>query len=147
MEIQISLEQKIPGVPKKKIRRTLTKVLKDLACTHKELSILFTDNEHIALLNKQYRNKEGPTDVLAFPMSGGDSSDVQSGMLGDIVISVETAKSESMDIGESVERTIFRLLIHGVLHLMGFDHERSSEDEDVMRKEEERLLALIREDL
>ncbi|MFC1891772.1 rRNA maturation RNase YbeY [Thermodesulfobacteriota bacterium] len=124
----------------------MTKVLKDLDCNDRELSVLFTDNDYIAGLNKQYRNKEGPTNVLAFPMSGGESSDVESGMLGDVVISVDTAITESLDIGESIKTTIYRLLIHGILHLLGFDHERSSEDEEIMQKEEKRLFALIQED-
>lgn len=115
-------------------------------CNDRELSVLFTDNDYIAGLNKQYRNKEGPTNVLAFPMSGGESSDVESGMLGDVVISVDTAITESLDIGESIKTTIYRLLIHGILHLLGFDHERSSEDEEIMQKEEKRLFALIQED-
>lgn len=121
----------------------MTKVLRDLDCNDKELSILLTNDDFIADLNKQYRNKEGPTNVLAFPMSEGEPSDVESIMMGDVVISVDTALKESVDMGESIEQTINRLLIHGILHLVGFDHERSSKDEEIMQKEEKRLLALI----
>ena len=146
MEIQIRLDRKIPGVQKKMLLGMMTTVLKDLGYDDRELSVLFTDNDHIAQLNKRYRNREGPTNVLAFPMSGGGPSDIESGMLGDVVISVDTAIKESLDIDEPIEITINRLLIHGILHLLGFDHEQSSKDDEIMRKEEKRLFALIQED-
>ena len=117
-----------------------------MACNERELSILFTDDEHITDLNKQYLGRDGPTNVLAFPMSGETQSGVEPGMLGDVVISVDTAIHESEEIGEPLDETICRLLIHGILHLLKFDHKRSSEEERIMRKEEERLLALIREE-
>ena len=122
------------------------KALSGLACSERELSILFTDDRHISELNRDFRGKDGPTDVLAFPMSGDIVPDMESGMLGDIVISVDTAIQESEGYGEPLEETIYRLLIHGLLHLVGYDHERSEEDEKLMKDEEERLLALIRED-
>ena len=99
----------------------MNRVLKDLACDAKELSILFTDDGHITALNREYRGKDRPTNVLAFPMAGG-ASDLESGMLGDIVISVDTALRESAETGEAPEWTIYRLLIHGLLHLLGHDH-------------------------
>lgn len=115
-----------------------------MACDKRELSILFTDDIHIRELNRQYRAKDMPTNVLAFPMSG-DPSGVESGMLGDIVISVDTAMRESEAAGETPEETACRLLIHGLLHLVGYDHE-SDEDEEIMTKEEARLGMLIREE-
>jgi len=118
-----------------------------LACNKEELSILFTDDTHIAELNGVYLGRDGPTNVLAFPMSGDSlSGDVDSGMLGDVVVSVDTAIKESKELEEPVEDTIYRLLIHGILHLFDYDHERSPEDEHIMKKEEKRLLALIREE-
>lgn len=122
----------------------MKRVLDDLACDKRELSILFTDDTHIRELNRQYRAKDRPTNVLAFPMSD-DFSDVESGMLGDIVISVDTAIRESEGTGETAEEAVCRLLIHGLLHLLGYDHERSEEDEKIMTKEEARLGMLIRE--
>lgn len=116
-----------------------------MACKESELSILFTDDAHIADLNKKYLGRDGPTNVLAFSMAADFPSDVESGMLGDIVISLDTAIRESKDLGEPLNETIYRLLIHGVLHLLNYDHERSSRDAQIMRKEEERLLTLIRE--
>ena len=117
-----------------------------MGCNEGELSILFTDDAHIAHLNKKYLGRDGPTDVIAFPMATGSESDVKSGMLGDIVISVDRAICEAKDFVEPLKETIYRLLIHGLLHLFNYDHERSPREARIMRKEEERLLALIREE-
>jgi rRNA maturation RNase YbeY len=118
-----------------------------LACHDVELSILFTDDNHIAQLNFEYLGRKGPTNVLAFPMSGGPPPIVDSGMLGNVVISVETATLESRKLGETLDETIYRLLIHGLLHLLDYDHERSIEDARRMEKEQRRLLTLIREEM
>lgn len=125
----------------------MNRVLEDLACEAKELSILFTDDGHITELNREYRGKDRPTNVLAFPMAG-DASGVEPGpgMLGDIVISVDTALRESAETGEAPEGTIYRLLIHGLLHLLGYDHETSKKDERIMSGEEARLGMLVREE-
>ena len=145
MEIQIMYRQKIPRIPNRKINRLMTKVLEDLANHDGELSILFTDDQYIAQLNRRYREKDGPTNVLAFPMSGPESPDVESGMLGDIVVSVDTAMRESKALEESLDDSIARLLIHGLLHLLDYDHERSPEEASRMEKEEKRLFTLIRD--
>ena len=128
-----------------KIKQKLEKVLKDLGCHDKELSVVLTDNNRIAQLNERYLGKKGPTNVLAFPMSGGPMPLVESVMLGDVVISLDTALKESGEIGEPLDHTIDRLLIHGVLHLLGYDHEKSDKEAKRMEKEETRLLAQIRE--
>jgi rRNA maturation RNase YbeY len=113
-----------------------------LGCRDKELSILFTDDRHISELNGRYLNRKGPTNVLAFPMEDG-VNDPPSVMLGDIVISLDTAEREAASTGESLVRTVDRLLIHGLLHLMGFDHERSDEEAEVMEEKEKMLLSII----
>lgn len=105
-----------------------------------ELSLLFTDDKHIAELNWRFLKREGPTNVLAFPMR--DDNHVKSGspMLGDIVISLDTAMRDAKGVGESFTKTIDRLLIHGLLHLLGYDHESSEEEARQMEEETERLL-------
>jgi len=117
-----------------------------LDCHDKELSILFTGDERIAELNSRYLEREGPTNVLAFPMSGGESPEIESDLLGDVVISVDTALRESKETGEPVEYTVDRLLIHGILHLLGYDHEKSAAEALRMENEEKRLLALMMEE-
>ncbi len=119
-----------------------------MGCHDKELSILFTDDEHMAALNQQYRGREGPTDVLSFSMMedpDGEASPpvFESVMLGDVVVSVDTALREAKDLEEPLEGTVNRLMIHGILHLLGYDHERSQMDAALMVKEEERLLAAL----
>ena len=84
----------------------------------KELSILFTDDDYIAQLNSRYLGKKGPTNVLAFPMKGDD--DMFFPMLGDIVISIDTALKESREVGEKPLTTVMRLLIHGLLFSAGW---------------------------
>jgi rRNA maturation RNase YbeY len=127
------------------IRRKLRTVLRDLALHESELSVLFTDDKTISGLNQRYLGRHGPTDVLAFPMLNGSSFPFATALLGDVVISVDTAVSESVRLGEVLERTIFRLLIHGILHLLGYDHDKSPREAARMTREQNRLLALIKD--
>lgn len=112
-----------------------------------ELSILFTDDRHISQLNSRYLGRDGPTNVLAFPMTYGPPPDIESPMLGDVVVSVDTAIRESNELGEPLTETICRLLIHGILHLLHYAHEGSVEEAKRMEKEEARLFVLIKKDL
>jgi len=122
----------------------MEKALEDLGCDRSELSILITGDVQIHQLNRQYLNRDKPTNVLAFPMTG-DTDGIETGMLGDIVISVDTAKREASEMGITFHERIYELLVHGLLHLMGYDHETSGKDERIMRKEEKRLLSLLME--
>jgi probable rRNA maturation factor len=146
MEIQITLQRKIPGLGSQTIKRKLKKLFADLGYHNGELSLLFTDDERIAELNRRYLQRKGPTNVLAFPMLSGTSPHLESGMLGDVVISVDTAVSESQELGEPLQRTVDRLLIHGILHLLGYNHEGSPKEALRMRKEENRLMTLVMEE-
>jgi rRNA maturation RNase YbeY len=110
----------------------------------KELSVLFTDDDHIADLNSHYLDRTGPTNVLAFPMQ--DDKNGVSGLLGDIVVSLETALREADEFNEKPEITVRRLLIHGLLHLIGYDHETSDSEAELMEREERRLFNLLEED-
>ncbi len=123
----------------------MAKALKDLGCHDRELSIVFTSDKEIAKLNKQYLNRDGPTNVISFPMDDAPCDKSISPMLGDIVISIDTAKRESNSLGEPLEYTLDRLLIHGLLHLLGFDHETSESDATRMEQEETRLLKILKE--
>lgn len=114
-----------------------------MGCHEGELSILFTNDLHMAELNSRYLGRSGPTNVLAFPMSTEPCPGTPHGILGDVVISTDTALREAEETGETPEETAYRLLIHGLLHLLGYDHEGSSDEARIMRQEEERLLALM----
>lgn len=103
-----------------------------------EVSVTFTDNEKIHALNKQYRNVDRPTDVLSFPLLDldGDGDEFMppelETMLGDIVISLEKAKEQSEEYGHSFEREVAFLTVHSMLHLLGYDHEKSEADDEDM---------------
>lgn len=129
-------------------------ILKDLGCRdNAELSILLADNAGIHRLNKRYRNKDKATDVLSFPM-GDFNPKTRKGVmpyaptnpeliLGDIVISVESAKAQAKENGVALNQEMTRLLIHGILHLLGFEHEKGGREAQKMRKEEGRLMEEI----
>ncbi len=102
------------------------------------MSLLFVDDRAMGELNRRYLNRRGPTDVLAFPM--GD----EGCLLGDVVISVERAAAQAQRAGHSLEMELDVLLIHGLLHLMGYDHERSRKEAESMRREERELLFAVR---
>ncbi len=92
-----------------------------------EVSILLTDDKEIQTLNKIYRNIDAPTDVLAFSLLEGQESFLKPDianeyLLGDIVISVETAQRQAISLGHSLQNEIIILAIHGFLHLIGYDH-------------------------
>lgn len=107
-----------------------------------ELSLLLSDDTYIAELNRRFLSREGPTNVLAFPMRG-DEAGPKTPMLGDIVISVDAALRDAEGVGESLSKTIERLSIHGLLHLLGYDHEGSEEEARMMEEETERLMAMM----
>ncbi len=107
--------------------------------------MLFTDDRRMARLNEGYLGRRGPTNVLAFPMAELAAESAFSPMLGDVVISLDTARRESAEAGRDLEETVDRLLVHGLLHLLGYDHERSETEASRMEQEEERLRQLMSE--
>jgi len=106
--------------------------------------LLFTDDQEIAELNYRFLNREGPTNVLAFPMRENGSSEPESPMLGDIVISLDAVMRDAKTSGETFQETLDRLIVHGLLHLVGYDHEISEKESQRMNKETDRLLALMK---
>ncbi len=113
-----------------------------------EISLTFVDNDEIQKLNKEYREKDTPTDVLSFPMfeNGEIEYDDESDepcALGDIVISLERAVEQAEEYGHSLEREVGFLCVHSVLHLLGYDHETSEEDEEYMNETCEDVLTSL----
>ena len=102
-----------------------------------EVSVTFTDNDGITEVNREYRGKDSATDVLSFPMysfQDDDCPDTEFTVeLGDIVLSLEKAASQAVDFDHSFEREVAFLCVHSVLHLLGYDHELSDEDDEDMR--------------
>lgn len=119
------------------------KALLALGLTDAELSILIVNDSRMRGLNLMYRGKDRTTDVLAFSMKEGKYSGINPDILGDIVISANTAKRQAEEKGHGLYDEIALLLIHGMLHLTGYDHERGKKEELRMRKKERVLLKLI----
>jgi probable rRNA maturation factor len=109
-----------------------------------EISVLFTDNEGIRLLNREYRGIDTPTDVLSFPLSTPEElAQAPEGtevLLGDVVISLETAREQARQQRHSIKRESALLLTHGLLHLLGYDH-GSEEERERMRQMEGEIVA------
>ncbi len=103
----------------------------------RELSVLLTGNEEIRELNREYRGKDKPTDVLSFPMEDEH-------LLGDIVISTEKAASQAVEFGVTVGEEMARLLVHGLLHLAGYDHVKGGRQAKKMKEKEEELMGKLR---
>jgi probable rRNA maturation factor len=108
-----------------------------------ELSILLVDDEQISALNRDYLHREGPTNVIAFPMQEGEFSQISPHLLGDVVISVETARREAEMAGIALDRRLAELLVHGVLHLFGYDHETEGADAEAMEERARSLLQVL----
>ena len=110
-----------------------------------EISLTLCSDEEIHQLNKQWRSVDAPTDVLSFPLLDSDEVEADPDeeiLLGDIVISLERAIAQAQDFGHSVERELLYLFVHGVLHLLGYDHLEASEQME-MRSVEESLLTAV----
>lgn len=130
-------------LPTDPIRRKTEQILSALGCNAHELSVVIMDDEGIRELNQTYRNKPVPTNVLAFPMQEGDFADITPGLLGDVVISSETALKEAKEAGIGLNERMSQLLVHGILHLVGFDHEIGETDAEKMEAKSLELLRLI----
>ncbi|MBS3756223.1 MAG: rRNA maturation RNase YbeY [Desulfobacterales bacterium] len=144
MAVLITNQQHQHKISTEQIRTTAKTLLSALGKTEAELSLLITDDDHISELNRDYLGRTGPTNVIAFPMGGGDLPDIEPELLGDVVISVDTAAREAADAGYSMEERFTELLVHGILHLLGYDHETSEQDAAEMDAKSRQLMAYLR---
>ena len=109
-----------------------------------EISITLTDNKGIHAINKQFRNIDAPTDVLSFPLVEYEESEEppvdDENMLGDIIISLERAEEQATEFGHSFEREVSFLTVHSMLHLLGYDHVNSEEEDIEMRQRQSEIM-------
>ena len=139
-KFQITYGQKIL------VRRAIESTLKyEGYKNNAEISVTFTDNAKIQKINNEFRGIDKATDVLSFPLTDYESADLPfadelDGSLGDIVISLERAKEQADEFGHSFEREIAFLTVHSMLHLLGYDHVNSEEEELDMRKRQSDIL-------
>lgn len=126
----------------KAVQETLQMEQIDFDCT---VSLTYTDNAGIRALNREYRGKDTVTDVLSFPMFDTENEEIYSvdgtpAELGDIVLSLERANEQAQLFGHSFMREAAFLCVHSVLHLLGYDHERSEDEERLMREKQRTVM-------
>jgi probable rRNA maturation factor len=124
MLVTVTSRRRLPGVRAADVRRDATRLL-DILDLDAELSVVLVDDAEIHRLNAKYRRVDEPTDVLAFALREGDGGALHPDVLGDVVISVDTAARQAVARNASIADEVRHLLTHGVLHLLGYDHERS----------------------
>lgn len=108
-----------------------------------ELSIVVVDDERIAVINETYLNHPGPTNVISFSMREGDYGDINPHIIGDVIISMDTCDREARQAAISTEERFDQLLVHGILHLFGYDHTRSQAQAGEMAAKSEALMAVL----
>ena len=140
MEVWVRNRQRRIRIRMGEVSALARKILLALGCLKAELSLLLVNDAQIRRLNQRYRRINRPTDVLAFPMLEGDGPPIRSQLLGDVVISLETAKKWAKIEGHSLEREVALLLIHGILHLLGYHHEGSREAARLMERKTQAVL-------
>ena len=132
----------LPGVDRRLLRSRAVRVLRELERFDAELSIALVDDATISDLNRRYRSKAGPTDVLSFSQLEGEHVELAGNLLGDVVISLETAARQARVAHRGLDSEVAKLLVHGILHLIGHDHELDDEAR-VMQQLERRLRRAI----
>jgi probable rRNA maturation factor len=126
------------GLPRGEVLRRARAIFTSLQLGKSELSIVLTNDEEIRQLNNTYRHLDRPTDVLAFAMHEGEAAGLHDYILGDVVVSVDTARMQAARANRRVLSEATMLIAHGILHLLGWDHETAAKDRR-MRRETERL--------
>ncbi|MBT3387482.1 MAG: rRNA maturation RNase YbeY [Desulfobacula sp.] len=147
-KIQINNQQK-KKILTATLRQKAKLILNALDYKQHELSILICDDHYIRELNRNYRGVDKATNVLSFPMQEGipdkeaEDSESYPKLLGDVVISTDTAQKEADEAGITLNERISQLLVHGILHLIGYDHEKSEKDKKDMDDKSLELLEIL----
>ncbi len=145
MSVLVSAPSRRRGLPRvdvARLRACSERALAALCHARSELSVALVDDAEMAELNGRFRGRRRATDVLSFSLLEGEHSERGGALLGDVVIGLETAARQARRAGRSLDDELARLLVHGVLHLVGHDHERPAERR-AMQAEERRLWRAI----
>lgn len=125
MAVAIQNRQRTVRIHTAMIKRQVQQAMAYLGCADGELSIMFVNDQFIQTLNRDYRQQDRPTNVLAFPQSTTLANMPAGILLGDVIVSLPTAAREACSLQQSLEEWVTFLLVHGLLHLLGYDHEQS----------------------
>lgn len=142
---RVKNRQEKASVDLEDVERCLGQALDQLGCGDADLSLMLVDDAAIRVLNKRYLGKDRATNVLAFSMREADAGGVDLHLLGDIVVSVETAQRDAREGGMALEDMIVYLAIHGLLHLLGYDHEGSTDERLRMFRREQELFFAVKQ--
>jgi probable rRNA maturation factor len=137
MPVEIVRRDAGKKLPTRRLKKIAFKILELVGQDRAELSLAIVDNREMRKLNAKFRNKDYPTDVLSFPSDTALSNGAR--VLGDVVIAAEKAKQQAKERGRTFYEETVTLLIHGILHLLGYDHERSAKDARIMRRLEKKI--------
>ena len=145
MRIQIENHQRKKRVLKRPVRKVAQKILNVLGYPRAELSIVIVDNEGIQEINRDYLQRDWPTNVISFAMQEGEGAGLNPLVLGDVVISAQRADEDASEAGVPFEHELWFLLLHGILHLLGYDHERGTEEQArEMEAKEREIFAILK---
>jgi probable rRNA maturation factor len=145
-KITVSKEVADRDITKKFVKEATDKILKELGLDNVEVSIALVGDERIRELNKYWRKKDKPTDVLSFPIDEKPPG-YRYRILGDVVISIPYAKRQAEEIGFTPKEEILRLLIHGILHLLGYDHEKDEKEAEIMFNLQDKIFDKLKNNL
>jgi len=145
MPLTIINKQKTVELDRKTIRSLIKALLTEYDAAGADLTLTFADDEYVHGLNREYRGIDKPTDVLSFAMrDGGDARDEgEELVLGDVVISVDRAAVQSRRFRRTVDREILKLVAHGTLHLLGYDHPNETRIAEMRRIENRHVRAAV----
>ena len=145
MPVTMTNRQRQVSVRTPFVKRQARRMMAYLGCSDRELSVVFVHDDGMRVLNRDYRSKDRSTNVLAFSQCRTYPGEPQSKMLGDVVISLPTAAREARELGESLEKRVVFLLAHGLLHLLGYDHEGPDSQRRCMERKEREILSYLAE--
>jgi probable rRNA maturation factor len=138
----LNRQDRVP-VDRRKIGAAARRILKTLGYEGYELSLVLVDDREITRLNRRYFRRNRPTNVISFPMMDGTPVSLRAKILGDVVISAETAQRDAREAGEKTKEEILFLLIHGILHLAGYDHEGTKAERERMDARGREIFSLL----
>lgn len=136
--------QRTVAIQTARVRRQVERIMAYLQCPDAELSVVFLSDQRMRDLNRLYRQKDRPTNVLAFPQQDAPQGPDTTAVLGDVVVALPTAAREAQVLRQALEDRVVYLILHGLLHLLGYDHERSVADRRRMTALETKVLQHLR---